>query len=195
MEPDKLQPVSRVKERLFLLLIAVLFSFLFYRLYTVVQMRFADVDKRLKEGTMVNLNDKNPAANLRRLLEKGYYFEDKRDIDLIKTTVANNIGVGVKIDNIGELNKRKYNVEADEAFAKGGESFKKRVEASRSLLGYTGDDSVRFKQERNNPPAMPAVVDMAMGTHSIKGQIVNKEQPVPGVLIKLEMILPQDSIF
>jgi cell division protein FtsW (lipid II flippase) len=194
MEPDKHQPTGRTKERVFLLLITILLSLLFYRLYTVIQLRFADVDKRLNEGTMVNLNAANPALSFKKLLEKGYYFDDKRDIELIETTVANNIGTGQRIDNIGELNKRKYNIEADEAFEKGGESFKKRVDASRSLLGYTGDDSLRFIQERKNPPAMAASVDLKMGPHSIKGNIVNKEQPVSGVLIKLEMILPQDSI-
>ncbi|WP_345947542.1 FtsW/RodA/SpoVE family cell cycle protein [Mucilaginibacter sp. PAMB04274] len=195
METNKIETGGRGKERVFLLLITILFAFLFYRLYTVVQLRFADVDKRLKEGTMVNLNDKNPAARFRTLLQKGYYFEDKRDIDLIEATVANGINTGEKIDNIGELNKRKYYINADDANEKGGESFKQRVSASRSLLGYTGDDSLRFIQERRSAPELPAVVDLNMGTHSIGGKIINKEQPVGGVLLRLQMILPQDSIY
>jgi cell division protein FtsW (lipid II flippase) len=195
MEPDKPLKVSRNKERLFLLMIAVLFGFLFFRLFTVLQLRFADVDKRLQDGTMVNLNDKNPAGNIKKLLTRGYYFEDKRDIDLITATVANNTGSGQKIDNVGELNKRRYYVIADDAFANGGESFKSRVTASRSLLGYNGNDSLRFLQERKSPPNIPAVNDLAMGGNSISGSILNKKQPVAGVLIRLEMILPQDSIF
>ena len=194
MQPDKPIVVSRLKERLFLLLIAVLFLFLFFRLFTVLQLRFTDVGKRLQDGTMVNLNDKSPAANIRNLLTKGYYFDDKRDIELITNTVGNNIGTGQKIDNVGELNKRKYYVVADDAFLNGGESFKSRVTASRSLLGYTGDDSIRFIQEQKNPQNIPNATDLAMGNLSISGSIVNKKQPVPGVLIRLEMILPQDSI-
>ncbi|RVT97361.1 cell cycle protein [Mucilaginibacter limnophilus] len=196
MEQDKAVPViRRSTERVFVLLVAIILSLFFYRLYTVLQLRFADVDNRLKDGTMINLNDKNPAITIRHLLEKGYYFDDKRDIDLIEATVANAITPDVKIDNVGELNKRKYYIDADEAFEKGGKSFKARVTASRSLLGYTGDDSLRFVQERKSPPALPSVNDLQMGRHSIAGTILNKEIPVPGVLIRLELILPQDSIF
>jgi cell division protein FtsW (lipid II flippase) len=195
MEPDKPLTVSRQKERLFILLIAVLFLFLFFRLFTVLQLRFADVDKRLQDGTMVNLNSKDPAGKIHNLLTKGYYFDDKRDVELITATVGNNIGIGDKIDNVGELNKRKYYIIADDAFAKGGKSFKSRVAASRALLGYTGDDSLRFIQERKNPPALPSVNNLAMGSYSISGTIINEKTPVPGVLIRLDMILPQDSIY
>ena len=194
MEADKPQIVSRVKERLFLLVIGALFLFLFFRLFTVLQLRFADVDKRLNDGTMVNLNDKDPASHIHDMLTKGYYFDDKRDVELVTTTVGNT-GTVKGIDNVGELNKRKYYLVADDAFAKGGESFKSRVTASRSLLGYTGDDSVRFEEERKNPPNVPSTNNLAMGTYSISGSIVNKKQPVAGVLIRLEMILPQDSIY
>jgi cell division protein FtsW (lipid II flippase) len=192
---DKIETVTRWKERIFLLLISVLFVFLFFRLYSVLQLRFADVDKRLQDGTMINLNAKDPAGQLKELLTRGYYFDDKRDINLLTATVANNIGTGEKIDNIGELNKRKYFIIADEAFEKGGESFKRRVEASRSLLGYTGEDSVLFVSERSGPVKVPSVTDLAMGQHTISGIITNKKQPVAGVLVRLDMILPQDSIY
>jgi cell division protein FtsW (lipid II flippase) len=195
MEPDKILTTSRQKERLFILLIAVLFLFLFFRLFTVLQLRFADVDKRLQDGTMVNLNSSDPAGKIHNLLTKGYYFDDKRDVELITATIGNNIGIGDKIDNVGELNKRKYYIISDDAFAKGGKSFKSRVTASRSLLGYTGDDSVRFIQERKNPPSLPSVNNLAMGSYSISGSIVNEKIPVSGVLIRLDMILPQDSIY
>jgi cell division protein FtsW (lipid II flippase) len=195
MEPDKILTTSRQKERLFILLIAVLFLFLFFRLFTVLQLRFADADKRLQDGTMVNLNSSDPAGKIHNLLTKGYYFDDKRDVELITATVGNNIGIGDKIDNVGELNKRKYYIIADDAFAKGGKSFKGRVTASRALLGYTGDDSLRFIQERKNPPSLPSVNNQALGSYSISGSIVNEKIPVSGVLIRLDMILPQDSIY
>jgi len=196
MEADKLATQGRGKERLFLLFIAILFALLFYRLHTVLQLRFADVDKRLQDGTMVNLNDKDPASRFAQLLKKGYYFEDKRDINLIEATVAKGINTGDQIDNIGELNKRKYYLNADDAFAAGGKSFKSRVNASRSLLGYTGSDSLRFTEEMRNPPSVPSITDLGMGDHSIKGSIISREneQPVAGVLLRLQMILPQDSI-
>jgi cell division protein FtsW (lipid II flippase) len=197
MEQGKPQEIStgRGKERIFLFVVAILFSVLFYRLYTVLQLRFADVDKRLAEGTMTNLNDKNPAGKIHDLLTKGYYFEDKKDIDLITKTVGDNIGTGVKIDNVGELNKKKYYVVADDAFQNGGELFKSRVTASRSLLGYTGDDSLLFISERTAPMKLPAQTDVAMGSYSISGSILNKTEPVPGVLVRLDMVIPQDSLY
>ena len=84
------QPItaSRKKERLFLLLIAAVLLVLFVRLFMVLQAGFADVDKRLKEGTMVNLNAKDPARHMAEMLQKGYYFDDQRDIDLIEKTVG-----------------------------------------------------------------------------------------------------------
>nr|WP_294793655.1 FtsW/RodA/SpoVE family cell cycle protein [uncultured Mucilaginibacter sp.] len=194
MEQDRVA-ANRNIERWFLLFVVVLLSLFFFRLYTVLQLRFADVDTRLKDGTMINLNAKNPAASIRHLLEKGYYFDDKRDVDLIEAIVAHALRPGEKIDNIGELNKRRFNLVADEAYEKGGESFKSRVAASRLLLGYTGDDSLRFIQEKKNPPNLPSTVDLKMGDHTIDGAILNKEIPVSGVLVKLELILPQDSIF
>lgn len=197
MENDKQQATipGRAKERVFLLLVAILFSVLFYRLYTVLQTRFADVEKRLADGTMVNLSDKDPAGEIHQLLTKGYYFDDKRDIALITATVGNNIGTGVKIDNIGELNKKKYYIVADDAFQNGGESFKSRVAASRSLLGYTGADSSLFLSERTAQMKLPVETDIAAGHYSISGLIAAKGEGVPGVLVRLDMILPQDSLY
>src|SRR5476649_1385171 len=106
MEQERSIPVSRKKERLFLLLIAIVLGLLFCRLFFVLQRNFTDVDKRLGEGTMVNLNASDPAKNTRLLLEKRYYFDDKRDIDLIENVLAERIKTGKKFENIGELNKR-----------------------------------------------------------------------------------------
>ena len=129
----------RSKERLFIILISAVMALLFISLYLVLQRDFAEVQPRLDEGTMVNLNDKDPGKRIKQLLEKGYYFDDPKDIELIRSVVdASLTKEEGDVDNIGELNLRKYYVVADEAFARGGESFKKRVNASRSLLGYTG---------------------------------------------------------
>lgn len=184
------------KMRFFILLITVVLGALFYTLFDQLQKGFSDVEMRLENGTMVNLNEKNPGSHIRTLLVKGYYFEDKKDIALIEKTVTEGAKSFTSIDNIGELNKRRFFVEADYAFSNGGQNFKKRVSDSRALLGYTGDDSLRFKQERKNPPALDAAADLKMGNHSISGKIINsKEQPVSGVLVKLQMILPQDSAY
>jgi cell division protein FtsW (lipid II flippase)/cell division protein FtsI/penicillin-binding protein 2 len=186
---------GRRMERLFLLLTGILLAVLFLKLYSVLQLKFTDVDKRLKDGTIVNLNSPNTAQNVKALLKKGYYFDDPKDVDYIESVIALRKTSGDLVDNTGELNKRKYYVNADEAFEKGGETFKKRVLTSRTLLGYTGDDSIRFEQELKNPPALGAQTDLNLGEYSIKGTIAHKGEPVPGVLVKLTMILPRDSIF
>jgi cell division protein FtsW (lipid II flippase)/cell division protein FtsI/penicillin-binding protein 2 len=186
---------SRKKERLFLLLIATVLLVLFGRLFLVLQDSFADVGKRLKDGTMVNLNAKDPAQRLAEMLQKGFYFDDQRDIDLVEKTVALGLNTGIKFDNIGELNKKRFDVNADDAFAEGGQSFKQRVTVSRATLGYTGDDSTRFDQERKSPPTFPATADIGMDGPAISGIVLDKKQPVSGVLVRLQLILPQDSLF
>ena len=176
-------------------MIAVVLLVLFVRLFAVLRGNYSDVGKRLKDGTMVNLNAKNAARRLAEMLQKGYYFDDQRDIDLIEKTIASGINPGEKFDNIGELNKKRFYVNADDAFAEGGQSFKQRVTVSRATLGYTGDDSTRFDQERKSPPSFPATADIGMGGPSISGKVLDKGQPVSGVLVRLQLILPQDSLF
>jgi len=195
MEQGGTIPISRKKERLFLILTGIIILLLFTRLFFIEQKNFTDVSQRLKDGTMINLNAPKIAQNLSLLLKRGYYFVDQNDINLIENTVANNVKPGNKFDNIGELNKRRFNVNADEAYNDGGESFKQRVTVSRSLLGYTGDDSLRFIQEKNDPPALPASTDLGLDGYAISGKILNKKLPVNGVLVRLQMILPQDSIY
>ncbi|QKJ33097.1 FtsW/RodA/SpoVE family cell cycle protein [Mucilaginibacter mali] len=195
MEQEAKPLIGRKKERMFLLLIAAVLGLLFVRLYIIEQKNFADVDKRLQDGTMVNLNAKKPAKSIRGLLEKGYYFEDKRDIDLVEDVFADRLTAGYQFENIGDINKKKFYVDADEAMAKGGKSFQQRVLVSRSLLGYTGDDSLRFIQEKRKPPVLPAVTDVEMDGNAISGKVLEKKTPLAGVLVRLQMILPQDSTY
>ncbi|MFN2440050.1 MAG: FtsW/RodA/SpoVE family cell cycle protein, partial [Chitinophagaceae bacterium] len=191
------QKKGRNLERFFLLMICIVLGLLCFNLFNVLKRDFKDVHQRLADGTMVNLNDKNTDQRIRNLLEKGFYFEDLRDVQLVYSTIARgNANNDEVIENIGELNKAKYNVNAEEAFVKGGTSYKKRVLLSRSLLGFTGVDSVRFQQEKNAPPALPSINNINLGSHSISGNIHKEDDaPVAGVLVRLQMILPQDSIY
>ncbi len=192
------QQKRRNLERFFLLMICIVLGLLFFNLFNVLKRDFKDVYQRLANGTMVNLNDNNTDQRIRNLLEKGFYFEDPKDIQLVYSVVSqgvsnNNEGA---IDNIGELNKAKYNINAEEAYAKGGVSFRKRILLSRSLLGFTGPDSVRFLQEKTAPPPLPAINNISLGKHNIGGNIFAlNAAPVSGVLVRLQMILPQDSVY
>lgn len=188
---------TRITERVFLLLISIVIGTLFYKLYTVLHNDFADISNRLKQGTIMNLNDDKPSERMKLLLQKGLYFQDKRDIDLISSVVDRGRGTAeTEMDNIGELNKKKYNVNAEEAYASGGESFRKRVQLDRLLLGFSDTDSAMYEQERRKPVQLPAASNLAMGNRTINGTIKkNEEQPVVGILVRLQIVLPEDSVY
>ncbi|KIO78454.1 cell cycle protein [Pedobacter lusitanus] len=194
MDKGNTENKGRNQERLFLGLIAVLLVILFVRLFGVLQGRIKDVDQRLKDGTIVNLNAPEPAKAVKALLTRGYYLEDPLDVDIIGNAIAAQETKGLSFTNIGDLNKRKFNVTADEAYTNGGVAFKKRVVVSRSLLGFTGDDEARFVQEKNNPPVMSAISSLGMGSGKIKGKVEHKGEAVAGVLVRLSTVLPADSI-
>jgi cell division protein FtsW (lipid II flippase) len=185
---------GRKQERLFLLLISILLAVLFISLFGVLQGRMKETDNRLKQGTVVNLNSPDPAKAIKPLLINGYYLDDLKDIDLISQVVKTQAVAGQVFSSIGDLNKRRFAIPADEAAQHGGVSFKNRVAVSRSLLGFTGADSGRFDQEKNNPPVLPAVRDLGLGDAVIKGVVVYKGKPVAGVLLRLSTVLPADSL-
>ena len=142
-------------ERIFLLLIAGVLAFLFTKLFTILKQDFETVPKRLADGSMINLNESNPGERIRRLLTTGFYFEDPRDIQLASQIVTQGFITSTEpIENIGALNKRLFNVSTELAYAQGGESYKKRALLSRALIGFAGDDSLRFAQEKSNPPPL-----------------------------------------
>lgn len=188
---------GRKAERIFLLLITLVLGALFVTLFYTQQLNFADVNKRLNEGTIVNLNGKEPGAKIKNLLAKGYYFEDNKDMELVKDIVSGSFLLyKAPIDNVGELNKRKFFVSADEAFAHGGKNFKQRVIASRLLLGFTGADSLVYQQEQQRPQQLPSQKDFGKGKYAVSGKILDTaNKPVSGVLVRLQMILPQDTAY
>jgi cell division protein FtsW (lipid II flippase) len=185
---------ARNTERIFLLLIAGVFGFIFFQLYNVLQRDMKDVQQRLREGTMMNLNDDKPGDRIRVLLQKGYYFEDQKDIDLIGSVVQHVNRTG-EIDNIGELNKKEYDINAEQAYAQGGLSFRKRVQVERMLIGFSAEDSLLFEQEKKQPLQVSASTNIGMGNRSITGAITKEDQPVAGVLVRLQLILPEDSVY
>lgn len=188
--------MRRGLERVFLLLAGVVLVLIFLDLFSVLRRDFAEVPRRLQDGSMVNLNADKPAERLGNLLERGFYFEDVRDIAYIRSVLTQKLTGEEHIDNIGELNKSRYDVLAEDAFLRGGDSYKKRVQLSRALLGFSGPDSVRFAQEKNAPPQLPSSLSIGSGSHGIKGTVENAEgDGVGGVLVRLELVLPQDSLY
>lgn len=187
---------SRNIERVFLLSLGAALLYLFVQLFAVLEKDLKEVPKRLGDGSMINLNNPNTADNLAALLQKGFYFEDRRDIELIRSVAAKGFSNFEEIDNIGELNKKAFEITTEEAYARGGESFRKRAKLSRALIGFSGNDSLRFDAEKKAPPPLPASVDVALGQHTINGTVQTKEEaPLVGVLVRLQMIIPQDSLY
>jgi cell division protein FtsW (lipid II flippase) len=187
----------RSTERFFLLTITIVLGLLFFKLFIVLQQDFKEVPRRLRQGTMMNLNDAKPGEHIRLLLQKGLYFQDPKDIELISAVVARGRNAAEDLlDNIGELNKRRFEVNAEEAFASGGEVFKRRVKVDRALLGFSDADSLMFDRERRSPMQLPAANNLGMGSRTISGTIEKGEaQPVARVLVRLQIVLPQDSLY
>ncbi|MEP6466099.1 MAG: cell cycle protein, partial [Parafilimonas sp.] len=187
--------IKRNTERIFLLLLTVVISVLFYKMYLVLQPDFAQVPSRLSNGTMTNLNGAHPAENMKLLLQKGRYFHDEKDIDLISSTFENaRLADSLPVDNIGDLNKRQYSVNAQTALLEGGESFQKRVTAERIALGFSTDDSAIFVLQKTS--VIAAVNNLQMGNHSINGIIKSAgDDPVVNVIVRLQLVLPQDSLY
>ena len=195
------QPTTGFKqrsiERIFLLLVSVLLALLFLNLYNALQKDFAAVPGRISNGTTVNLASPDAAQRVKTLLQKGFYFEDARDIELATTIVAAGLARQTNpLDNIGELNKKAFQVSAEQAVAHGGSVFQKRVRLSRMLLGFSGSDSVLFDQERAAPKPLPSEVNVGLGEASISGSIKDEgNSPAPRVLVRLVMLVPQDSLY
>lgn len=188
--------INRTTEGIFLLLISLVMAALFYKMYTVLNTEFTEVPSRLGKGTMINLNDPHPAENMKKLLQNGRYFRDQKDIALISSTFERaRLADSLPINNIGDLNKKQYSINAATALLQGGESFKKRVKAERIALGFTDDDSLLFALQQTNPEKIASVNDVHMGTRVINGSIKMAGVPVRGVLVRLQLILPQDSLY
>jgi cell division protein FtsW (lipid II flippase) len=186
---------SRLTERIFLLIISVVFGFLFYQLFGVLEKDFDEVPRRLAEGTMMNINETRPGERIQSLLTRAYYFRDTRDIRLIGSVIEKQYTLHPGLtDNIGELNKGKYYINAEDAYSLGGESFQKRVRLSRALLGFSGNDTALFRQEQTSPWKLPALTSLGMGPHAISGTVSADGQPAAAVLLRLQMIIPHDSI-
>jgi cell division protein FtsW (lipid II flippase) len=191
---------ARSLERVFLVLAGIMLSLLFIRLFQIERTNLKEVDKRLSEGSMVNLNAPQQGEHIRSLLQTRYYLEDPADIDYASRAVANGFSDpangGAPIDNIGELNKDRFDVSATDAWIKGGDSYKKRAKLSRYLIGFTYEDSLLYDREQRSPSPFTPTVDAAMGKARIGGTVFTKaDQPDPGVLVRLAMVVPEDSLY
>lgn len=187
---------ARNIERIFLILVAGVMGYLFHQLFQVLEKDFDEVPTRLKNGTMMNLNAPEPGSQMRRLLTNAYYFKDRNDIELVADAVETGRSKTQEpIDNIGELNKSKYDISAADAYSKGGEKYQRRAIVSRTLLGFDDADTGMYALEISRPLQVSAVTDVHMGNRTISG-VIKKDatQPAADVLVRLQLIVPPDSL-
>ena len=93
---------ARTLERTFIILVGALLAFYFFRLFTIYQDRFREVPERLGNGTIINLNAGNRAEQLKNLLTRGFYLEDKKDIEFIYRSVSSaTAALPGELDNSG----------------------------------------------------------------------------------------------
>lgn len=184
-------------ERIFLLLIGTVLTFLFMKLFGILKLDFENTPKRLADGSIINLNAGKPGEQIRSLLTRGYYFEDQKDINLASAYVTQGfVNNPEPMENIGALNKKQFNIPTEIAYTQGGESYRKRALLSRSIIGFVDDDSLRFNQEKVAPPPLPSTAAAALGNLAINGTIYDGTgKTIPGVLVRLQMILPADSLY
>ncbi|MEJ7676514.1 MAG: hypothetical protein WKG06_01265 [Segetibacter sp.] len=64
------------------------------------------------------------------------------------------------------------------------------------MLGFTDEDSSLYEKEKRKPAPLPASNNIAMGNGAINGAVLKAgEIPVQGVLVRLQLILPSDSLY
>ena len=104
-------------ERIFLLLIGTVLTFLFMKLFAILELDFENTPKRLADGSIINLNAGKPGEQIRSLLTRGYYFEDPKDINLASAYVTQGfVNNPEPMENIGALNKKQFNIPTEIAY-------------------------------------------------------------------------------
>lgn len=186
---------GRSTERFLLVLIAAVLGLLFYTLLPVLQADFGNIDQALRQGTVVNLNAPDSPQALARLLTNGYYFDDKHDVAFVQQVFAQaRRSDSTVIDNLGALNKKRFWVLADDAFAQGGHSYKKRVALSRQLIGLPHDDSLQLTAVQTTAKPLSAIADAGLQGYALQGAVRREGgEPVTGVLVRLRMVVPEET--
>ncbi|MEO7263548.1 MAG: cell cycle protein, partial [Ferruginibacter sp.] len=189
------QLTSRKTELIFMVIICLVLGMLFYQVNAVLQSQFTDVEQRLAQGTMINLNDSVVGDKMKTLLRKEKYFRDEVDINFIGNEIEKAKKIhGSAMDNIGELNKSAYAVNAIETYKSGGSVLKKRVQSSQQLLGFANEDSTVFDTEISRPLSTRPFVNVGTGNGTIEGIITTREgNAVPSVLVRIKLVVPSDS--
>ncbi|SDL77364.1 FtsW/RodA/SpoVE family cell cycle protein [Pedobacter antarcticus] len=177
---------GRFTERLLLIAGIIILGTFFFRLHVKLEEKMFNVPEKLKAGKIVNLNAPDLRKSFKILLKQEYYLTDQKDIELI-STIADSVitSSGTKLTTIGELNKRRFNIDADRAELQGGKVVKSRLDYSRALLGFNFI---------GQPAHLPQEVQVGTGAGEISGRVTQATGAAVGVLIRLNAVIPADSL-
>ncbi|MEO7444255.1 MAG: FtsW/RodA/SpoVE family cell cycle protein [Ferruginibacter sp.] len=184
----------RKTESLFFIIIFIVLGLLFLKVNLSLREGFHEVPSRLAAGSMVNLNDSAVAPHVRKLLIQGKYYRDSKDINLAAKALERAYSNNSTIDNIGEINKNAFSIQATEALANGGKVYKQRALSSFERVGFVNEDSLVYLPAVAAKLLLLPAVNVALGKGVVSGNIHTPEDiPVAGAIVKLRLVIPQDS--
>ena len=163
---------------------ALVLLFFFFKLYQALSPQLEKAELALKEGRALKLESPLNRDVLRRIIDDGNYYADKRDIELLTDSLTAIVANGGELANLGSLNKSGYSITAPVPWKTqmGGIDFQDRLRASRQRLGF---DSVLYVQELNSPASYPSKQQVFTGDAQVRGRVLLQGKPMPGVLVQL----------
>ena len=184
----------RRKERILLIAATLIILVMAWGYYRNIKPNLENAEKGYAEKSMLNLNGSMDEKVLLKILSELDYFGDP----VYERFLANRLKMKLQeksLDNLGELNKRFFCVNAQEMAKEGGETGATRYLISATELGL--DSALVAKLPSLQLGSEKAVMPENSGI-SITGNVENdKNAPVAGVLVRLREEIPQsvqDSI-
>lgn len=182
---------SRASERQLLAGVSVLLLLLLGKLYANLNPQLNGIDEAYTEGRAINLSPSINKTQLTRLLYRGSYFEDYKDVRFLVDNLSKSLQtVGDCLDNLGALNKKNFAVPAIAAMSAGGSGYHNDFLVSLYRLGF---DSTLYAIERTQPKPHSSVANLGKSDGLVmSGLVINAEtqKPIENVLVRLVQHFP-----
>ena len=132
--------------------------------------------------------------NLSNALVSGNYISDETDAYMIAEHIKNKLDNGIKLPNLGALNKRDFRIPADSAYGRSNAQLRQRVERSREILGVNEETNEKYNSQ------LPSTLDLQAGSNKIEVKVRQVDRsanrlsklmdknylPVQGVLVRIK---------
>lgn len=163
------------------LLCAIMFVIGCFAMLSNYNALFSDVEHDIASGRTLLLDRTVRPDSVRRLLLDGGYLEDPADATLISTWLAERIATDGTPENLGELNRPNFKLNARSAYGQGGERIRARVKADFRNLGMDEEWLAASKTQLSS--------DFGNGPATITVNILNSKEtadaPLSGVTVRL----------